>query len=141
MGSLASELRSIANGITDAPRVYVDANVPAGAVAVMRHELHWDALFVIEHDDLRRASDASHFSRAIDLGRTLLTQDRDFLDDRRFPASLTPGVIVCAVTDEATLIRLLRYIDRRWLGASAPKDESLTGRKLVLTSDVLWPRC
>jgi hypothetical protein len=139
MGSLASELRSIANGITGAPRVYVDANIPAGAVAVMRHELHWDALFVIEHDDLRRASDASHFSRAIELGRTLLTQDRDFLDDGRFPPSLTPGVIVCAVTDEATLIRLLRYIDRRWLGASAPKDEPLTGRKIVLTSEVLWP--
>jgi hypothetical protein len=140
MGSLASELRSIANGITDAPRVYVDANVPAGAVAVMRDELHWDVLFVVEHDDLRRASDRSHFSRAIDLGRTLLTQDRDFLDDGRFPASLTAGVIVCAVTDEATLIRLIRYIDRRWLGPSAPKDEPLAGRKLVLTSDVLWPR-
>ena len=35
--------------------------------------------------DLRRAPDASTISRALELGRTLITLDRDFCDDRRFP--------------------------------------------------------
>ena len=50
MGTLASELRQIAAEFSDAPRIYADANVPAGVVACMRVELRWDVLFVIEHD-------------------------------------------------------------------------------------------
>ena len=57
----------------------------------MRHELHWDVLFVLEHDDLRRAADAEHFRRALELGRTLITLDHDFFDDRRFPPRVEPG--------------------------------------------------
>ena len=41
------------------PRVYVDANMPARVVHAMRSRLKWDVLFVIEHDDLRRAPTAS----------------------------------------------------------------------------------
>ena len=44
--------------------MYVDANVPAGLVAFMRNRLQWDVLFVIEHDDLRRARDGEHYRRA-----------------------------------------------------------------------------
>ena len=140
MGTLTSELQPIARDMAQAPRVYADANIPAGAVSVMRHDFKWDVLFVIEHDDLRRASDASHFARAIDLGRVLITQDRDFLDDLRFPPTVGPGVIVCAVTDERTLIRLLRYIARHVLPTQGG-DGALPRRKLVLTSEVLsFPR-
>jgi hypothetical protein len=60
MGTLASALRPIAQDLADAPRVYVDANVPAGVVAAMRRELHWDVLYVMEHDELRRAPHADH---------------------------------------------------------------------------------
>jgi len=137
MGTLASELQPIARDLTQAPRVYADANIPAGVVSVMRHDFRWDVLFVIEHDDLRRASDASHFARAIDLGRILITQDRDFVDDARFPPAVGPGVIVCAVTDERTLIRLLRYIDRHLLPTLQSGDGTRDRRKVVLTSDVL----
>jgi len=140
MGTLASELRPLARDMANAPRVYADANIPAGAVSMMRHELRWDVLFVVEDDALRRASDASHFSRAIDLGRTLITLDRDFLDENRFPAALGPGVIVCVCTDERTLIELLRHIDRDVLGAAANETCSIAGRKLALTSDVLRDR-
>ncbi len=91
MGTLASGLRPIAEELAGAPRVYVDANLPAGVVSAMRRELGWDVLFVLEHDDLRRAPDAEHYQRARDLGRTLITLDRDFLDDRRFPLSREPG--------------------------------------------------
>ena len=42
MGTLASALRPIAADLVDAPRVYIDANMPAGVVSAMRRELHWD---------------------------------------------------------------------------------------------------
>jgi hypothetical protein len=138
MGSLASALRPFAADHDAAPRVYVDANLPVGVVEFMRHDLHWDVLFVLEHDDLRRASDRIHFHRAHDLGRTLITLDRDFFDDRAFPADLSPGVIVCAAPDERNLVRLLRYVDRALLRTSgAAVDLPLRGRKIALTPDVL----
>ena len=69
----------------------------------MRHDAHWDVLFVLEHDDLRRAADVEHFRRALDLGRTLITLDHDFFDDRRFPLESSPGVVVCSAPDETGL--------------------------------------
>ncbi len=139
MGTLASELRTIAHGLTTAPRVYVDANVPAGVVAAMRQDLGWDVLFVLEHDDLRRASDRAHFRRARELGRTLVTLDRDFCDPRRFPARLGPGVIICSAPDERILIRMLRHIDRDLLRAT-DADLPLEGRTVVLTPDIAIAR-
>ena len=94
MGTLASELSSHAAGIAGQPRVYVDANMPARLVSLMRTLLKWDALFVMEHDDLRRAPDALHFRLARQLQRTLVTLDRDYLDDRKFPPSESAGVLV-----------------------------------------------
>ena len=47
MGTLASELGPHANRIAGQPRIYVDANVPAGLVSFMRTKLNWDVLFVI----------------------------------------------------------------------------------------------
>ena len=58
MGTLSSELAEHAERLTPRPRIYVDANVPAGLVAHMRSRLGWDVLFVLEEDDLRRAPDA-----------------------------------------------------------------------------------
>ena len=72
MGTLASELGPIAGELAGAPRVYVDANMPVGVVAAMRQVLHWDVLFVLEHDDLRRAHDQVHYQRALEFGRTLV---------------------------------------------------------------------
>src|SRR5215211_6317708 len=100
MGTLASELAPHAERLSGQPRVYVDANVPAPLVAYMRHDLHWDALFVIEHDDLRRARDGEHYRLARQLRRTLITFDRDYLDDVRFPPEESGGVIVLAAPRE-----------------------------------------
>ena len=136
MGTLASALRPIALEITDAPRVYVDANVPVGVVDVMRRELRWDVLFVLEHDDLRRAPDAEHFRRAREFGRTLITLDHDFFDDRRFPPDLSPGVVVCSAPDEPCLIRLLRQLDRETLRAPAADPLPLRGRKIEIAPSV-----
>jgi predicted nuclease of predicted toxin-antitoxin system len=134
MSSLASQLRPIAASLTTAPRVYVDANLPWGAVAFMRQTLRWDVLFVLEEADLRRASDREHFRRALDLGRTLITLDRDFLDERRFPLLDSPGVVICSAPDEPRLRRVLQYLDRAVLRAGA--ELPLRGRALEIAPDV-----
>src|SRR5215207_3374751 len=104
VGTLASELAPMALR-SEAPRVYADANVPNGIVTYMRTRLAWNVLYVMEHDDLRRARDIEHFRLARQLGRTLVTLDRDYLDDRVFPAEEGAGVIVFCVPDERWLRR------------------------------------
>ncbi len=111
MGTLASELGPHAERIVERPRLYVDANVPAGLVAFMRLRLRWDVLFVIEHDDLRRARDYEHYRLARELRRTLITFDRDYLDDRKFPLIESGGVIVLTAPEERGYIKLLQRID------------------------------
>ena len=112
MGTLWSELASVADDVAQGPRVYADANVPAGLVQYMRVSLNWDVLFVIEHADLRRAADIAHFRLARQLRRTLLTIDRDYLDDTEFPPSETAGVIVLFAPDERGLRALLDRVNR-----------------------------
>jgi hypothetical protein len=112
MKSLASELAPVVEHIADQPRVYADANVPAGLVAFLRTRLHWDVLAVVEHDDLRRLPDAEHFRLAAQLRRTLLTLDRDYLDDRAFPPAATAGVLVVSAPDERSLAKLISRLDR-----------------------------
>ena len=136
MGTLASGLRPIAEELAGAPRVYVDANVPSGVVSAMRRELGWDVLFVLEHDDLRRAPDAEHYQRARDLGRTLITLDRDFLDDRRFPLSGSPGVIVLFAPDESGLVKLLARADREMLRSQTGEPVSLDRCKIQIVPEV-----
>ena len=112
MGTLSSELGPIVEQVADQPRVYADANLPNGVVAFMREKLRWDVLFVLEHDDLRRARDIEHDRLARQLGRTLVTLDRDYLDDRVFPPEEGAGVIVFCAPDERWLRRLLTQMDR-----------------------------
>ena len=84
--------------------------MPAGIVSFMRQRLGWDVLFVIEHDDLRRASDREHYRLARQLQRTLITLDRDYLDDRRFPPAESGGVLVLWAPNELLLQRVLTRI-------------------------------
>ena len=112
MGSLSSELAALAERHADRPRVYADANVPSGVVSFMRERLKWDVFSVMEHAELRRASDEEHFRRAHDMRRTLVSLDHDYLDDRRFPPSETAGVLVMNAPDERLLARLLARLDR-----------------------------
>ena len=112
MKSLASQLSPVAENLAGQPRVYADANVPAGLVGFMRTRLRWDVLFVVEHDDLRRLPDVEHFRLAGQLRRTLVTLDRDYLDDHRFPLALSPGVLVISAPNEGGLAKLLSRLDR-----------------------------
>jgi hypothetical protein len=73
MGTLWIELGPVADAVSDRPRVYADANVPAGIVAFMREKLRRDVLSVMEQPDLRRARDTEHYRLARQLRRTLVT--------------------------------------------------------------------
>ena len=108
MGDLSSELAIHAERLSPRPRIYADANVPVGLVAYMRTRLHWDVLHVLEEDDLRRASDLKHYRLAHQLRRTLITLDRDYLDDRRFTAGETSGVLVLDAPNEREFSGLLQ---------------------------------
>src|SRR5688500_9380815 len=112
MGTLASELGPFVGEHAQQPRIYADANIPAGVVAYMRHDLGWDVLFVLEHEDLRRARDGEHYRLARELRRTIVTLDRDYFDDRRFPPAESGGVIVFQAPDERALMDLVARSDR-----------------------------
>jgi hypothetical protein len=121
--------------------VYADANVPAGLVAYMRLQLQWDVLFVLEDEALRRARDVRHYQLAQQLRRTLVTMDRDYLDDRRFPLSESGGVLVINAPGERELEALVDRIDRQLFRSEdgdADGAAPLAGRKLQLNSD--WGR-
>jgi hypothetical protein len=140
MGTLSSELAAHAERLSARPRVYADANVPAGLVAFMRQRLDWDVLFVLEDDDLRRATDRRHFELAGQLRRTLVTLDRDYLDDRAFPPDQSGGVLVISAPNERELSQLLSRVDRALFAAAADGVPALplVGRKLHAHTD--WGR-
>ena len=138
MGTLASELGPHVDRGRLHPRIYVDANMPAPLVAFMRQTLEWDVLFVIEHDDLRRARDGEHYRLARQLRRTLITLDRDYLDDRRFPPDESGGVIVLMAPEERGYVNLLKRLDSElFRPANAEQSERLPleGRKIHVHVD------
>jgi hypothetical protein len=136
MGTLSSELGPLADERANGPRVYADANVPAGLVAFMRVSLAWDVFFVMEHDDLRRAPDIAHFRLARQLRRTLITMDRDYLDDRAFPPLETSGVLVLSAPNQRGLERLLARADREMF---RPNDGMLIPLPLDQTKRQVFP--
>jgi hypothetical protein len=81
-----------------------------------------------------------HYRLAQQLGRTLVTMDRDYLDDRRFPPDEGSGVLVINAPDEQQLTLLLERVDRSLFRpeADAPVALPLAGRKLQVNSD--WGR-
>ena len=141
MGTLSSELGPHAERLTSRPRIYADANVPAGLIAYMRQTLGWDVLSVMEDDDLRRASDRRHYALASQLRRTLVTLDRDYLDDRQFPPGDGSGVLVLSAPNDREMCGLLWRVDRRLFrlnGDEALDPLPLQGRKLYAHTD--WHR-
>jgi hypothetical protein len=130
MGTLSSELTHVIVESGPVPRIYADANIPTGVVEYMRNVLAWDVFFVLEHDDVRRAPDLVHYRLARQLGRTLVTLDRDYVDDRRFPPAEGAGVIVFSAPDERWLRKLMQQVDRRLFRASGAVALPLEGRKV-----------
>ena len=145
MRTLASELGLQIEHLTSRPRIYADANIPAGVVTFMRDRLGWDALFVIEQDDLRRASDAEHYRLARQLRRTLVSLDHDFIDERRFPSGESGGVIVLSAPNEEGLNTELTRVDRAFFGGRGHRPRGrhtaspLVGRKVEIHPDWSGP--
>jgi len=141
LGTLSEELGPVAERLVARPRIYADANVPAGIVAHMRLRLQWDVLFVLEDNELRRAPDVRHYQLAQQLRRTLVTMDRDYLDNRRFPLGESGGVLVINAPDERELSSLLDRVDRLLFhsdNGEEPVPLPLEGRKLQINTD--WGR-
>ncbi|MGE3509132.1 MAG: DUF5615 family PIN-like protein [Vicinamibacterales bacterium] len=141
MGTLSSELAAHAERLTPKPRIYADANVPAGLVSYMRQTLGWDVFFVLEEAELRRATDLRHYRMAQQLRRTLITLDRDYLDDRAFPPAEGSGVLVVSAPNERELCGLLLRVDRalfRDENEAVKEPLPLNGRKLHAHTD--WQR-
>ena len=140
MGTLASELAPHAERISPRPRIYADANVPAQLVAHMRQTLGWDVLFVIEDPRLRRAPDLTHYRLAQQLRRTLITIDKDYIDDQRFPPAEGSGVLVISAPGDRQFEALMDRIDRVLFGTDPGSRQGLPleGRKLQVHTD--WHR-
>jgi hypothetical protein len=132
MGTLSSELSAHVTEAAQRPRIYADANMPSGVVTFMRVRLNWDVLFVLEHPDLRRARDIEHYRLARQMARTLITQDRDYIDDRVFPPEEGAGVIVFTAPDERRLCTLVSKADRTVFRAEGAASLPLEGRKVHL---------
>jgi hypothetical protein len=130
MGTLSSELTHVIVDAGPGPRVYADANIPTGVVEYMRNVLGWDVFFVLEHADIRRAADVFHYRLARQLGRTLVTLDRDYVNDRRFPPAEGAGVIVFSAPDERWLRKLMCQVDRRLFRVAGAPALPIEGRKL-----------
>jgi len=82
-----------------------------------------------------------HYQRAQQLRRTLVTLDRDYLDDRRFPLDGCGGVLVIQAPDARQLAGLLDRVDRSLFhpdAAGEPVAQPLLGRKLQINTD--WGR-
>lgn len=135
MGTLSTELTARMAAREAAPRIYADANLPSGGVSFMRCELGWDVLFVVEHEDLRRARDIEHYRLARQLARTLVTLDRDYIDDGAFPPGEGAGVIVFRAPDEPRLLEQLARADRALFRAAGAGPLPLEGRKLCWPDD------
>ena len=131
MGTLSSELGPHVTRAAQAPRIYADANMPNGVVGYMRTRLRWNVFFVLEHQELRRARDIEHYRLARQLGRTLVTQDRDYIDDRLFPPAEGAGVIVFSAPDERRLCGLLVEADRALFQGDGAAALPLEGRKVL----------
>ena len=96
----------------------------------------------LEEDDLRRAPDLKHYRLAQQLRRTLVTLDRDYLDDRRFPPDEGGGVLVIQRAGRAPAARRCSRASTASLfharRATARAAAAARGRKLQVHTD--WGR-
>jgi predicted nuclease of predicted toxin-antitoxin system len=74
-------------------RFYVDADVPRQAVEILR-EWGFNVLTAGEAGK-KGHSDEDHLAEARKQSRILVSRDRDYLNDRRFPIHECPALVVC----------------------------------------------
>ncbi|MDQ5827943.1 MAG: DUF5615 family PIN-like protein [Chloroflexota bacterium] len=90
----AAEIENYGRAIKRKPRFYVDEDVPTLAVEILRE---WEFnVLTAEEAGKRGHPDENHLAEAQKQGRILITCDRGYLNERRFPLNQTSALIVCA---------------------------------------------
>ncbi|MGA2905333.1 MAG: DUF5615 family PIN-like protein [Candidatus Korobacteraceae bacterium] len=116
------------------PRFLVDESLGNDAARLLRDQ-GYNAKFVEDLGLMGKADDAV-FAAAWKDQRIVLTHDRDFLDNRRFPQNRNPGVVVFAVgasgEDDQ---RLLRAFSAMQSLVSAFGAAEMRGTKIVFLDD------
>ncbi len=74
-------------------RFYADENFPGVAVGILR-QLGAD-VSIVREAGCTGHPDENHAASALRLGRVLITCDRDYLDERKFPLLRCPAIVVC----------------------------------------------
>ncbi len=89
------EMREVNNYIRRKakPRFYADENFPRIATAILGR-LGGNVL-TVQNVQRERQPDENHIAEALRLRRILITCDRDYLNERRFPLVHCPAVVVC----------------------------------------------
>jgi predicted nuclease of predicted toxin-antitoxin system len=112
-------------------RFLVDHNVHAETVPFLRED-GWNAV-TVDEVGLASHSDEDVLAYAQRDDRILITHDRDFLDDRRFPPHRNPGLVVVPVGagEQVTLVRALMVLKT----LIAPYRELYRQAKIVINAD------
>jgi predicted nuclease of predicted toxin-antitoxin system len=75
------------------PRFYADENFPSTATTILRRR--GADVLTVQEARCQGHPDENHAAEALRLGRVLITCDRDYLDERRFPLIHCPAIVVC----------------------------------------------
>jgi len=95
------------------PKFYADENFPIAGVRLLRaNDLQ---VLTAQDASLLGHPDENHAAFALKNGRVLLTCDRDYLDEHRFPLIHCPAIVVCdfgsgSTKDMLKTFRCLRSI-------------------------------
>jgi predicted nuclease of predicted toxin-antitoxin system len=115
-------------------RFLVDESLGVEAALVIRNE-GWDSIYVGEVG-LGGRPDADVFEYACKEKLVLLTHDRDFLDDRRFPPERSAGVVVLPGAQGAT--RVLEMELARVIVTIGEHGAAYAGYKIRIREDATW---
>jgi predicted nuclease of predicted toxin-antitoxin system len=75
------------------PRFYADENFTPVAIEILR--CSGARVFTVQQVGRRGHPDENHAAYALRNGLILITQDRDYLNERRFPLISSPAIVVC----------------------------------------------
>src|SRR5262249_40290369 len=112
-------------------RIYVDENFPSSAVNLLRSMKA--RVTTAQQAGMTGRSDEDHAAFALKHGCVLLTCDRDFLNERRFPLVHCPAIVVCnlgagSMRDIRKVFRCLKTMFRvpqfydKWIKIDASRE-------------------
>lgn len=130
----AAEVRNMVREHQGKAKFLVDENL-GGEVTQLLRDVGWNATDVFELN-IAGHPDENVFAAARRQDRILLTHDDDFLDDRRFPPRLNPGLVVLPGAD-GNVDALISAI-HQLLGMIGNLRELWRATKVVIATDGTW---